>query len=111
MGTHPIFESDFDCLTAMGDVWHHRKNLPDDLISARGSLGNIICSNGSNMPGGNGCKYGSMHTDFRILGPDKKNVVGRSIVIYSTDYSTDKSWPQRPMACAQIVLADKELDP
>ena len=85
----------------MGEVWHHRQNLPDDLISggsdgkgARGSLGNIICSNGSNMPGGNGCKYQSMHNDFRILGPDKKNVVGRSIVIYSTDFSTDKSWPQ-----------------
>merc|ERR1712131_10104 len=28
MGTHPIFESDFDCLTDFREVKYHRKNAP-----------------------------------------------------------------------------------
>ena len=70
-----------DCGNGMGDVWNPRNRNWRNPSRVGGVIGNgnIVCSEQA-------CKGGSMHSKWRILGPDTKNIVGRVVVIY------DQQW-------------------
>jgi len=89
-----------------GDVFHHKRRLPSDLTTARGAInnGNLVCS-------GINCSGGGAATNLRLGGAKvKKNIVGRSVVLYSQMYQNGQLL-SRPMACAPIVMSNKEIYP